>query len=101
MSIAQFVQIHPIQIQRLEKALSIALFRAHGQTDDYKTARFLIDSLEADAEALEYAPRPYRGWEDAKRLINEIEALEAAHGVRHVRIKYRLRDAYRTGEFYA
>lgn len=84
------------QKARLEKALRIALLRAHG--GDEKYARFLIDNLEADAEALEYAPRPYRGWEDAKRLISEIEALEAAHGVQHVRVQ--VPSAYRTGEFY-
>lgn len=87
------------QKARLEKALRIALNRAHGGDEQY--ALFLVNNLEADAEAPEYAPRPYQGWQDAKRIINQLEALEAAHGVRHVRIKYRLRDAYRTGEFYA
>jgi len=87
------------QKARLEKALRIALRRAHGGDEQY--ARFLIETLETDQEAPEYAPRPYQGWQNAKRIINEIEALEAAHGVQHVRIKYRLRDAYRTGEFYA
>jgi hypothetical protein len=87
------------QKARLEKALRIALLRAHG--GDEKYALFLCNNLEDDAEAPEYAPRPYQGWQDAKRLVNQLEALEAAHGVRHVRIKYRLRDAYRTGEFYA
>lgn len=84
--------------ERLEKALRIALHRAHGGNEQY--ARFLIDNLEDDAEAPEYAPRPYQGWQDARRLINEIEALEAAEGLEHVRIKRRVPSAYRTGEFY-
>jgi hypothetical protein len=73
------------QIQRLEKALSIALNRAHGGDEQY--ARFLIENLETYQEAPEYAPRPYQGWQDAKRLINEIEALEAAEGIQHVELK--------------
>lgn len=64
------------QKARLEKALRIALNRAHGGDEQY--ALFLVNNLEADAEAPEYAPRPYQGWQDAKRIINQLEALEAA-----------------------
>ncbi|PZA08623.1 MULTISPECIES: SAM-dependent methyltransferase [unclassified Meiothermus] len=85
--------------ERLEKALRIALHRAHGGNEQY--ALFLVNNLEDDAEAPEYAARPYQGWQDAKRLINEIEALERSDGIEHVRVKRPLREAYRTGEFYA
>lgn len=85
----------PSPMQRLEKALQISLFRAHGG-DPYRASQ--LDNALHMAYQGEYV---YRAWQDARRLINQLEALEAAHGVRHVRIKYRLRDAYRTGEFYA
>lgn len=86
------------QKARLEKALRIALLRAHGGNEKY--ALFLCNNLEDDAGAPEYAPRPYQGWRDAKRLVNQLEALEAAEGLEHVRIKRRVPSAYRTGEFY-
>lgn len=72
------------QKARLEKALRIALLRAHGGNEKY--ARFLVDNL------------AYREWQDIGRLISQLEALEAASGVQHVRVK--VPSAYRTGEFY-
>ncbi|ADH63085.1 N5-glutamine S-adenosyl-L-methionine-dependent methyltransferase [Allomeiothermus silvanus DSM 9946] len=88
----------PSPMRRLEKALRIALGRAHGGDAAYAVQ--VIETLETDAEAPDYAPRPYQGWRDARRLINEIEALERSEGVEHVRIKRRVPSAYRTGEFY-
>lgn len=70
---------------RLEKALKIALFRAHGGNEEY--AAQIIETLETDADAPDYAPHPYQAWQDAKRLINEIEALERSDGIEHVRVK--------------
>lgn len=83
---------------RLEKALKIALRRAHGGNEEY--ARFLIETLETDQEAPEYIPSLYQAWRDAKRIINQLEALEASEGIQHVRVKRRVPSAYRTGEFY-
>jgi len=70
---------------RLEEALRIALKRAHGDNAAY--AAQLIETLETDADVPNYAPRPYQGWQDAKRLVNQIEALEASEGIQHVRVK--------------
>ncbi|GEM83925.1 hypothetical protein [Meiothermus hypogaeus] len=72
------------QNARLEKALQIALCRVHGGDVEYVAQ--LISYLEDDAEASDYAPCPYQGWQDARRLINEIEALEVAQGIEHVKV---------------
>ncbi|AWR86803.1 MULTISPECIES: hypothetical protein [Meiothermus] len=72
-------------IARLEKGLSIALKRSHG--GDLRYAAFLIENLETDQEAPEYAPGPYQAWQDVKRLINQIETLEQAAGIQHVKVK--------------
>lgn len=89
----------PSRIQRLERALQISLRRVHGGNAD--CAIFLWELHETDYYAPQYAPRPHRAWQDAKRIINVLEALEAAEGIQHVRVKRPLKNAYRTGEFYA
>lgn len=71
-------------ITRLEKGLLIALKRAHG--GDLRYAAFLIDNLETDQEAPEYAPGPYQAWQDVKRLVGELELLEQAAGIQHVKV---------------
>lgn len=76
------------QIQRLEKALRIALLRAHGETDPANAghAQVKIDALE-DSEVREGVPLRYQAWQDARRLINQLEAIERSKGIEHVRLR--------------
>lgn len=67
--------------RQLEKALQIALQRAHG--GDASRAAML-----GDWRYWSIIPSTCnRAWQDALRLTNQLEAVEAAEGVEHVRVK--------------
>jgi hypothetical protein len=72
-------------IARLEKGLSIALKRVYEDIGRF-SAKAFVDYLDTDGLAQYDNEHKYQAWQDVKRLVGELEALEQAAGIRHVKV---------------
>lgn len=72
-------------IARLEKGLKIALSRVFDDLGRFSAIAF-VDYLDTDGLAQYDNEHKYQAWQDVKRLVNELELLEQAAGIQHVKV---------------
>lgn len=72
-------------VARLEMALAIALERVYRDVGEYQEEA-VVDYLDSHEIGEFYEANRYLAWKDVKRLVNELELLEQAAGIRHVKV---------------